>query len=120
MPVRSLNSSVLKWPDDKSVIFALKEWVKWVTAQRSDIVKIGYFGSYARGDWGVGSDLDIIAVIKNTEIPFNERSAKWNVSKIPVPVDLLVYTEDEFESLKERNTNFYRVIKNEVIWVVYP
>jgi hypothetical protein len=30
MPVRSLNSSVLKWPDDKSVIFALKEWVKWV------------------------------------------------------------------------------------------
>ncbi|MGB9813724.1 MAG: nucleotidyltransferase domain-containing protein [Thermovenabulum sp.] len=119
MPVRSLNSSVLKWPDDKSVILSLKEWVEGITKKQQNIVRIGYFGSYARGDWGVGSDLDIIVIIDSSETPFHERSVKWDVSKIPVPVDLLVYTMDEFERMKKSNSKFYKVVDKEVIWV-YP
>ena len=57
MPVRSLSSSVLKWPNKKSVDFAVRSWAEKISEERNDVQKIGYFGSYARGDWGVGSDL---------------------------------------------------------------
>lgn len=50
MPVRSLNSSVLKWPDLNDVLSSLDKWAKRVLLIRTDIVKIGYFGSYARKD----------------------------------------------------------------------
>lgn len=119
MPVRSLNSSVLKWPDEKSVVNSLKEWVEEIAKSQRDIKKVGYFGSYSRGDWGVGSDLDVIIVMKNTAIPFDKRSEKWDLSKIPVPVDLLIYTEDEIEKMKNSNAKFYKIVEEEVKWI-YP
>jgi len=50
MPVRSLNTSVLKWPDEKEVEEPLKRWANVVTLKRKDIRKIGFFGSYARSN----------------------------------------------------------------------
>ena len=70
MPVRSLTSPVLKWPDAQTVLKALKRWVEKVNQiRRPDIVRLGYFGSYARGDWGVGSDLDLVIIVENSDEP---------------------------------------------------
>jgi predicted nucleotidyltransferase len=57
---------------------------------RPELRALGYFGSYARGDWGVGSDLDIVAVVATTDVPFDRRALHWDLSTLPVPVDLLV------------------------------
>jgi len=46
MPVRSLNSSVLKWPDAHTVAQAVRRWAKKVVQQRKDIVKLKG-GAYA-------------------------------------------------------------------------
>jgi predicted nucleotidyltransferase len=119
MPVRSLSSSVLKWPDKEAVVLSLLEWTKEIVKNRDDIVKVGYFGSYARGDWGVGSDLDIIVIVKKSEIPFDKRSAEWDTEGISVPVDLLVYTEEEYENMKEADSGFCKAIEKEVEWI-YP
>lgn len=51
---------MLKWPDKEAVDFAMRRWAKCMAGSRKDVLQIGYFGSYARGDWGVGSDLDLI------------------------------------------------------------
>jgi len=64
MPVRSLSSSVLRWPDRLAVDQAVRAWAKEKAEERKEILQIGYFGSYARGDWGVGSDLDIIIILE--------------------------------------------------------
>lgn len=117
MPVRSLNSSVLKWPSDKDVLAALINWVEAVSKSRNDIVRIGYFGSYAKGNWGVGSDLDLIIVLHSSTLPFARRAAEWDLSGIPVPVDLFVYTVDEFESLRQSSTRFGREVLNGVVWI---
>jgi predicted nucleotidyltransferase len=74
MPVRSLNSSVLKWPSAQVVERALRHWSEKTIGRRKDVLRIGYFGSYARGDWGVGSDLDVIIVLKNSKHSFDRRS----------------------------------------------
>lgn len=59
MPVKSLHSSVRTWPDVRTVDRAVRQWASEVGQSRKDVLRIGYFGSYAQGDWGVGSDLDL-------------------------------------------------------------
>ncbi|MBI2230108.1 MAG: nucleotidyltransferase domain-containing protein, partial [Deltaproteobacteria bacterium] len=71
-------------------------------ACHSGVVRIGYFGSYARGDWGVGSDLDLVIVVESSNQPFERRSVDWDTTDLPVPVDALVYTQDEWEILGQQ------------------
>ena len=54
MPVKLSTSSVIKWPDKQTVDRAVQAWAEQIAAQHVDVVRVGYFGSYARGDWGGG------------------------------------------------------------------
>ena len=117
MPVRSLNSSVIKWPDGDSVKNALKAWAFEVRHDFPDVVWVGYFGSYARGDWGVGSDLDIIMIVKRTTLPKERRAIPYSTESLPVPADLLVYTLDEWESLSASESRFSQVLSRETVWL---
>jgi len=114
MPVRSLRSSVLKWPDREEVDRAVRRWARSVA--RPGVVRIGYFGSYARGDWGVGSDLDLIVVVAQSDLPFHRRAGVWDLTDLPVPAEVLVYTEEEWASLPERG-RFGRHLREEAVWV---
>jgi len=116
MPVRSWSSPVLKWPDAQTVDRAVRDWAERMVRQRKDVVRIGYFGSYARGDWGVGSDLDLLIVVKEADETFEKRGAKWDATNLPVPADVLVYTEREWQALDEQ-TRFHRMVMEEAIWV---
>jgi predicted nucleotidyltransferase len=116
MPVRSLNSSILKWPDAQTVDRAIRRWAEKVVLNRSDVLCIGYFGSYARGDWGVGSDLDLIIVVERAEQPFERRGVQWDVTDLPVPTDLLVYTREEWQSFTP-DRRFLSSLTHEAIWV---
>jgi predicted nucleotidyltransferase len=116
MPVRSLSSSVLKWPDDETVDQALRRWAEKLARDREDILKIGYFGSYARGDWGVGSDLDLIIILERCDQPFVRRSSEWDTAELPVPADVLVYSGEEWQSLSQQR-RFYRTVTREAVWV---
>lgn len=116
MPVRSLTSPVLKWPDAQTVRRALKVWVEKLVSSRQDIFRIGYFGSYARGDWGVGSDLDLIIIVEKSEQPFEMRASAFDTLELPVPVDVLVYTQAEWDSL-QKDTKFFITLARETVWV---
>ena len=116
MPVRSLNSSVLKWPSRKMVERAVRFWTAEQVHERPEIVRLGYFGSYARGDWGVGSDLDLIAVVDETSEPFERRSLNWDLNSLPVPAEIIVYSLLEWEDLEKKDTKFARMLKSEAIW----
>lgn len=116
MPVRSLSSSVLKWPDAVTVGQAIRSWAKEIIGKHSGILRVGYFGSYARGNWGVGSDIDIIIIVESSEKPFITRAAEFDTTRLPVPSDLLVYTKDEWQSLLSRNL-FSQNLQREIVWV---
>jgi len=117
MPVRSLNSSVLKWPDQKTVDRAARSWCAAQVTSRPGVLRLGYFGSYARGDWGVGRDLDLIAIIAETSDPFERRLLKWDLNGLPVPADLVVYTLQEWEGFQNKDTKFARMLRDETIWI---
>lgn len=118
MPVRSLRSHVLKWPDFQAVDKAVRHWAKRIIQERKDIYGIGYFGSYARGDWGVGSDLDLVIVIEKSEQPFVKRAIEFDITDLPVPADVLVYTREEWQGL-DKQGKFYQTLKRETVWI-YP
>lgn len=117
MPVRSLNSPVLKWPDAQEVKQAARIWARKMARQHPTIIGIGYFGSYARGDWGVGSDLDLVIVVTDTELAFAARAAQWDTTSLPVPADVLVYTRTEWGKLCGPG-RFGRILEQELKWLV--
>ena len=104
MPVRSLSSSVHVWPDRKRIEQAVREWAGVQREARPELRRLGYFGSYARGDWGVGSDLDLVAVVTRATQPFDRRALEWDLGPLPVPAEILVYTEDEGDTCRAKGT----------------
>lgn len=118
MPVRSLHSSVLRWPDRREVVSRVSEWAAREAPRHSGLLRLGYFGSYARGDAGVGSDLDLVAVLESSPEPFERRALAWDLSALPVPAELLVYTRQEWESLQQQGTRFARTLQQETRWLL--
>lgn len=117
MPTRSSTSSVLRWPDRDAVHRAVTEWAAALAAARPELLRAGYFGSYATGGWGVGSDVDLVLVVAAAARPFHERGRDWDASNLPVPADVLVYTEAEITTVVARGDRFAGVMTTEVVWV---
>jgi len=119
MPLRSLNTFVLKWPDLSTVHVAVRDWVSRASKHHPELIRVGYYGSYARGDWGVGSDVDLICIVETADKPFEARPLDWDLTGLPVPADLLVYTMREWRKLKNEGGRFFKTIEREAVWV-YP
>lgn len=119
MPARSLRSPVLKWPDRPAVEAALGAWLAEELRVHPEVRRFGFFGSYATNTWGPGSDLDLVAVIDDgPRVPaFTERASSWPIERLPVPADLLVYSESEWRHLTERKGTFARMMNTGVVWV---
>ena len=117
MPVRSLRSSVLKWPDRREVERHVAQWAAREAPRHPGLLRLGYFGSYARGEEGVGSDLDLIAVVETSPEPFQRRALAWDLNALPVPAELLVYTRPEWEQLQQQGGRFVRTLQQEARWL---
>lgn len=115
MPVRSCNLSIFKWPTKDEIERALKKWASNIQKRCPALLRVGYFDSYARGSYSVGSDLDVIVVVASSSKPFFERARDFDTTELPVPVDLFIYTQEEFENLTGR---FAQVLKEETIWII--
>jgi len=78
--------------------------------------KIILFGSYARGDYGKSSDIDILILKKNLK---NERIMTGNLyveffnQKINVPIDLIAMDYDKYYQLNSDIGYIYKTIKQE-------
>jgi len=107
---------VLTWPDAAAVDLEIREWAQRIARSRPEAVRIGYFGSYARGEGGVGSDVDIVAVVESADDRFERRRLGWDTTSLSVPVDLLVYTREEFERLRD-SCKLGAVLAKETVWV---
>jgi predicted nucleotidyltransferase len=120
MPVRSSTSSVLKWPDRASVVAALEAWAAGEASRHAGLLRLGYYGSYARGNWGVGSDVDLIAIVEGAAGPFERRALDWDLLDLPVPAEIVVYTREEWERLRSEGGRFARTIERDTVWLSFP
>ena len=117
MPVRSLGSSVLAWPGKPEVEAAVRSWAMEIARRSPALLAVGFFGSYARGDWGVGSDIDLILVLDASPSPFGSRAVVGGAPRLPVPADQLIYTRAELAALLARGGRFAETLRREMVWV---
>ena len=80
---------------EREVAHAVRRWVDRLEGARPDVLRVGYFGSCARGDWGPGDDLDILIIVQASDERFDRRAAGLDATELPVPADVLVHTKDE-------------------------
>lgn len=72
-----------------------------VLSRRPEVKRISVFGSYARGRRDLLTDLDLL-VVMDTVAPFVDRlKTVYSLLNLPVDVDILCYTPDEFATMKE-------------------
>lgn len=75
-------------------------------------------GSYARGKANAWSDLDLIAVLE-TDTPFPDRPRLFEeLDTLGFPVDLLVYTPEEFARMEANPTGFWRTTQRDRVRLV--
>lgn len=100
-----------------------KELVSRITASEK-IDKILLFGSEARGNAGVESDIDLLVVLDLDTVPSSYRERNTNYLRISRsirhiekhhPIDLLVYTKPEFEKIVSGGSLFMRSLLKEAI-----
>lgn len=78
------------------------------------VERVSLFGSYARRRVDLFTDLDILVVMK-TDQGFVERlSSLYKLLALPVDLDLLCYTPEEFQTLKE-GPFLKQILREEVV-----
>lgn len=113
MPVRSLNSVVLKWPKRDEVLAAAGCWAAELVHRDEAVEEVFCIGSCARGDWGVGSDLDVVVIVTRAPDSPVERRRLYEPTNVPVAADVWVYTRDEWNALANHSPHLWRRLQRE-------
>ncbi len=75
------------------------------------------FGSLASDTHTLWSDIDII-IVKKTDIPFIERPREFlDLFDLGIPIDILVYTPEEFEKLEQTQEGFWKEVNKTKIQI---
>jgi predicted nucleotidyltransferase len=115
MPVRSLNSVVFRWPSRDEVLSAARRWAQGLRVRDSSVVHVLCFGSCARGNYGIGSDIDLIVVVREAPDSIVDRRRQYEPSGLPVDEDLWVYTTEEWNRLESTSPGFWKMLQREAI-----
>lgn len=82
------------------------------------VVEAYLFGSFAEGKAGPWSDLDLV-VVQRTDAIFVERSRGFqDLLDLGLPVDVLVYTPEEFAKMREERSGFWQEFERTKIRLV--
>ena len=117
MPVRSLAPSLLRWPEAEQVLSQVQAWAERVAAEHPGLVRVGVFGSYGRGDAGVGSDLDLLLIDTRAHGPQHQRLLAWPLAELPLSCDALVLTPDEHHDLLASGSAMANALALDTLWL---
>ena len=117
MPVSSPPGSVLRWPSAAEVLEQAGRWAAQQDHANPDLLAVGVFGSYGRGDAGVGSDLDLVLILRECAEPIWDRLRRWDTGSLPLACDLLVYSLAEWRSLPEWDPRLAAALGKETRWL---
>jgi UTP:GlnB (protein PII) uridylyltransferase len=117
MPVRSLTQSLLRWPEPEQVLNQVRIWAAQVAASHPGLERVGLFGSYGRGDAGVGSDLDLLLIDAGSSGPQHQRLLAWPLAELPLSCDALVLTPTEHAELLASGSAMATALQRDSRWL---
>ncbi len=94
---KSFGSVVVYSVDKVAVEEALARFVA-ACREREEILAVVLFGSFARGGFGVGSDVDLLLILRESPLPFLDRIPLYRPVDFPIDVDVFPYTLAELRA----------------------
>jgi predicted nucleotidyltransferase len=94
-----LRTAGIVWVDRARVLDEARAIARALRERHPEIRRVALIGSFARGAGGPRSDLDLVLVVQSTPLAPRERLAHYAPTSA-LPVDLVVYTEDEVERMR--------------------
>ena len=114
-PIQSTSSPSAKifWLNLDEVRNRLVQAAQNLAGLHPEITEIWLFGSLARGDAVPGSDADVLLVLEQCDLPFLERTVRYQPEFCGVGVDLLAYTQKELEQMERTGHQFLERVRSE-------
>lgn len=78
-----------------------------IAANHPEVSRVILFGSLARKDFGVRSDLDLLILLKFSHLPIRERIGEFLKECSDYPTDVFPLTEAELESRLQSGDPFW-------------
>lgn len=91
----SLTSVVIKSIDERYVRKLLDQYAATLLASNPLVEEIVVFGSFEKGTYAPGSDVDIAVVLTQSAKPPRDRVPELLPSTFPLGIDLFPYTREE-------------------------
>ena len=117
MPVRSLTQSLLRWPEPEQVLRQEADWAERLAPDHPGLQRVGVFGSYGRGETGVGSDLDLLLIDGRASGPQRGRLLLWPLGELPLSCDALVLTPAEHADLLAGDSAMAQALQRDCRWL---
>lgn len=77
----------------------LTRFARSLVERFDEVERVILFGSMARGDAVPGSDADLLLVLRESALPFLERTVRYRLGGLSIGVDLFPYTRQEMDRL---------------------
>lgn len=109
-PSESSHSVAIKSVDSKAIEQAVHALVaRWVAAF-PNVEEVIWFGSWIRGVWGPGSDVDLCVILTKDSRRIQDRIPDFLPRQFPVGLDLFPYTREELNCLARSQPAWHRQI----------
>ena len=82
---------------------------------RPEIERALLFGSLSRNDAVPGSDADVLLVLRESPLPFEERRAHYMPQDAGIGVDVFAYTQSELDAMRASGSPFIAQALSEAI-----
>jgi len=90
-----LTSVEIKSVDIEAIRAAADAYAAHLLATWLDVEEVVVFGSFERGTYAPGSDLDIFIVLRDANQPVRDRIPALMPASFPVALDLFPFTREE-------------------------
>jgi predicted nucleotidyltransferase len=82
-----------------------------IKAAHPEVSRVLLFGSFARDDFGARSDIDLLIVLRSSELPVRDRVGAFLEHCTTYPTDVFPLTEAELEArLRDRDPFWTRAV----------
>ncbi len=110
--IKSLGSAKIISLNKEIVLREIKKISEKIKEEeKGNILDIIIFGSIAKNNYTGTSDVDIVIILKESDLNFIERIIKYRkYFDLDIGVDVFVYTFSEFEKMKRENNFFIKEI----------
>ncbi|MBI2908589.1 MAG: nucleotidyltransferase domain-containing protein [Chloroflexi bacterium] len=94
--------------DKEGVWAATRDFAAELARAHPEVEEVVVFGSLVRGEAVPGSDVDLLVILRDSNVPFLDRMTSYMPDRFPVGMDVFPYTKAEIEQMLQDNNFFIK------------